>query len=156
TKIQLDDNMSNADRVVLCVAEIAGTAILVFLGCMGCATGVVNAVIPPEQAVTPATLLKPRFNETVGLCSPNFNSNITPVQAMLVEFILSLILVWVCCALWDSRNVGKDDSLAIRLGLTVAGLIMAGGSYTGANLNPARSFGPALINGDWDNHWVKY
>lgn len=35
-KIQITDNMSTVDRVVLCASEICGTFILVFLGCAGC------------------------------------------------------------------------------------------------------------------------
>ncbi|KAJ8976589.1 hypothetical protein NQ317_004687 [Molorchus minor] len=215
-KVQINDNMSTMDRVVLFVAEFAGTAILVLIGCMGCANQVADAKVSSEQvaltfglavmisvqifghisgchinpavtvaavtlgnipliqvpifiigqmlgglagfglikAVTPIDLVKPKFNESVSLCSPSFNPTLTPIQAMLVEFLLSLMLVLVCCAIWDSRNDGNTDSLSIRLGLTVAGLAMAGGPYTGANINPARSFGPALINGDWDYQWV--
>ncbi|VEN62162.1 unnamed protein product, partial [Callosobruchus maculatus] len=28
------------------------------------------------------------------------------------------------------------------------------GGFSGAHLNPARTFGPALINGDWAYHWI--
>ena len=43
------------------------------------------------------------------------------------------------------------------IGLTVAFDILAGGPVTGASMNPARSFGPALVQGYWEWHhlyWI--
>lgn len=88
------------------------------------------------------------------LCSPSPHPSLSTFQVFLTEFLLTLILIWVCCGVWDSRNSTKHDSVPIRLGLAVAGLAMAGGSLTGANMNPARSFGPAVLNGTWKLHWV--
>lgn len=47
-------------------------------------------------------------------------------QALIVEIMLTLCLVLVCCAVWDHRNTHLHDSLSIRFGLTIAGLAMAG------------------------------
>lgn len=107
-----------------------------------------------------------------GVCSPGLHRDVSPGQGLLVEFLATLILALVCCGVWDHRNSDKHDSVAIRFGLAIAVLAMAAvsnqrcsitqiillhfqGPYTGANMNPARSFAPALYNGDWDNHWVK-
>ena len=46
---------------------------------------------------------------------------------------------------------------AFGIGLTVAFNILAGGAVTGASMNPARSFGPALVQGFWTWHplyWI--
>ena len=50
---------------------------------------------------------------------------------------------------------GTFQSIAgFGIGLVVTADILAGGPLTGASMNPARSFGPALISGHWDNHLV--
>lgn len=41
--------MTTMDRIILCAGEIVATAILVFLGCMGCVTGIAGGSIPHEQ-----------------------------------------------------------------------------------------------------------
>ncbi len=55
--------------------------------------------------------------------------------------------------------MGTMDERAPKLGgfvvgLTYAACIMAIGPLTGASMNPARSFGPALIGWHWDWHWA--
>ena len=42
----------------------------------------------------------------------------------------------------------------IAIGLTVGLEAAFMGPITGASMNPARSFGPALIAGIWQHHWV--
>jgi aquaporin TIP len=42
---------------------------------------------------------------------------------------------------------------AFAIGLTVCFDILAGGPITGASMNPARSFGPALLTHEFSRHW---
>jgi aquaporin TIP len=77
---------------------------------------------------------------------------ITPLQGIVIEAVLTLFLVFVVYgAAVDSRAV-KLAPLAI--GLTVALDILFNGPLTGAAMNPARVFGPALASGHWHNHLV--
>lgn len=77
-----------------------------------------------------------------------------PVPAALgVEIILSFILMLVVMAVaTDARVAGGVAGLAV--GLTVMGDALMGGPLTGASMNPARSFGPALASGVWEAHWL--
>ncbi len=70
-----------------------------------------------------------------------------------LEVILSFCLMFVIVAVaTDSRAVGELAGIAI--GTTVSVCAYFGGPLTGASMNPARSLGPALLNGDLSQMWV--
>jgi MIP family channel proteins len=75
-------------------------------------------------------------------------------QAVLIEAILTFFLVWVifATAVDPEGAFGKIAGLAI--GFVIVMDIMMGGAFTGAAMNPARSFGPALLSGTWTAAWV--
>lgn len=76
-----------------------------------------------------------------------------PLQALGVEAVLTAVLMLVITSVaTDTRAVGQLAALAI--GGTVALDALWGGPVTGASMNPARSFGPALVSGLWEAHWV--
>ena len=52
----------------------------------------------------------------------------------------------------DTRAVGA--AAAIAIGGTVGLDALFGGPVTGASMNPARSFGPALAAGEWTDFWI--
>ncbi|XP_030744972.1 aquaporin AQPAe.a-like isoform X2 [Sitophilus oryzae] len=89
-----------------------------------------------------------------GVCVNTINTSITVWQGLAVEIVLSIILNLANCASWDARNSDKTDSVSIKIGLLVTVLNLGGGAYTGASMNPARSFGPAVMSGDFKDHWV--
>ena len=68
-------------------------------------------------------------------------------RTLLLEGAMSLVL-----ALVAFRSKGALAPLAV--GLTVGFCALVGGPLTGASMNPARSFGPALVGGEWEGHWI--
>lgn len=89
-----------------------------------------------------------------GVCTTQPHERLGFLQAVGVEIILTLSLILLVCAMWDPVNSHLQESSAIKFGFAVVGLSIAGGSLTGASLNPARSLGPALWSGVWNAHWV--
>jgi len=80
-------------------------------------------------------------------------THVGPALGLLVEFVLTFALMFVIMAMaTDARAAGGFAPLAI--GATVAFDALLGGALTGASMNPARSFGPALITGEWTHHWI--
>ncbi|XP_049822301.1 aquaporin AQPcic isoform X2 [Aethina tumida] len=75
-------------------------------------------------------------------------------QGFGVEVVLTFVLMLANCATWDPKNKHISDSVSLRIGLTVVILNLVGNSYTGASMNPARSFGPAIWNNNWTSFWI--
>lgn len=79
--------------------------------------------------------------------------SIDPVSALIYETLLTAMLMFVIMAVaTDTRAVGTGAAIAIGAAITAD--VLLGGGVTGASMNPARSFGPALVAGDWHEFWV--
>ena len=74
-------------------------------------------------------------------------------SAFVYELVLTAFLMFVIMAVaTDTRAVGA--AAAIAIGGTVGLDALFGGPVTGASMNPARSFGPALAAGEWSDFWI--
>ncbi len=74
-------------------------------------------------------------------------------QAFLMEIALTATLVSVILGTASAaQNVGTIGALGVGGYIALAGLWAA--PVSGTSMNPARSFGPALVSGDWNAYWV--
>jgi aquaporin Z len=74
-------------------------------------------------------------------------------QALLMEIVLTGVLVSVILGTASgAQNVGAIGALGVGGYIALAGLWSA--PVSGTSMNPARSFGPALVSGDWTSYWV--
>ncbi|KAL1491229.1 hypothetical protein ABEB36_011858 [Hypothenemus hampei] len=192
------------------MSELLATALLMFLGCMGCipqtdnppavhhmsalSFGLVVIVIIQifghvsgahlNPAVTIATILLKMISPAMGVvyivaqfigaafgfallrvlmpqdwvvrgfCATQPHPKSTPQQALAIEIIITCVLILVCCGVWDKRNAQKQDSVPARFGFIIAGISMVAGPISGASMNTARSFAPALLDGHYYNQWI--
>jgi len=86
------------------------------------------------------------------LGTPTVNAAVSPALAIVIEAVLTLFLVWTVFGTAVSPDAPKVAGFAI--GLIVAADILIGGPLTGAAMNPARHFGPAVVSGYLDNWYV--
>jgi MIP family channel proteins len=84
--------------------------------------------------------------------TPQLATDLTPGQGILVEAILTFFLVFVVHGTGVDERGRKVAGLAI--GATITLDILFGGPLTGAAMNPARVFGPAVAAGFWKGHYV--
>lgn len=100
-------------------------------------------------AVTVQALLG--FHGGLGATRPE--AGYSDLQALLMEVLLTGGLVSVVLgAASGAQNIGPLAAIAAGSYITLAGLWA--GPVSGASMNPARSFGPALIGGDLGTFWI--
>lgn len=94
---------------------------------------------------------------THGLTTSAFalSSGVNVWNAFVFEIVMTFGLVYTVYATAIDPKKGEVGIIApIAIGFIVGANILAGGAFEGASMNPAVSFGPALVSWDWTNHWV--
>jgi len=110
-----------------------------------------------------AGLLPPALQFSLGCHS--INPLLSTWQGFFCEVVFTFIFIFVVFATAVSPFVGKIAPMGggdygpgkltpFAVGMTILMLHSVGIPLTGASMNPARSFGPAVVHGCWDNHWV--
>ena len=87
------------------------------------------------------------------LGTPALGPGVTFAQGVVIETILTFLLLFTIFGVAVDPRAPQHIT-GFCIGLTVAFDILAGGPLSGASMNPARTFGPALVAGFWANHLV--
>ncbi|MBX9735995.1 MAG: aquaporin [Phycisphaerales bacterium] len=115
---------------VYIVAQLLGAA---------CAAGMLQLFLTPPVANHDV----PMLGATIGALTKSGNLG----AVIGIETILTASLVFVVLTTAVDKRGGVLGPQAI--GMTVTACILAAGPLTGASMNPARSFGPAVCGGHW-------
>lgn len=76
-------------------------------------------------------------------------------NAVVLEMVMTFGLVYTVYATAIDPKKGSLGTIApLAIGLIVGANILVGGAFDGASMNPAVSFGPAMVSWSWTNHWV--
>lgn len=107
----------------------------------GLAAALALRVLLPETAWQPSAI-----------GTPALGAGIAPIAGIAIEAILTVLLVLVIIGTTVDGRAPKIGGLAV--GLAVAADVLMGGPLTGAAMNPARWFGPAVAAGAYANWYV--
>ena len=118
---------------VYILAQLVGAALAAFL----------LSVIVPDPVWQP-----------VHLGTPMLSAGTNDVQAMLLEIVLTFFLVLAVFGTAVDPKGAWNAVGGFGIGAVLIFDILVGGPVTGAAMNPARVFGPALVSGTWDHHAI--
>jgi len=90
------------------------------------------------------------------LGAPALGQGVDGGQAVIIEAVLTFFLVWVIFATAADPRGSFKQIAGLAIGLTITMDVLMGGALTGAAMNPARAFGPQLVDRQWDDFWVWY
>jgi len=116
-----------------CVAQLLGAAGAAYL----------LSVIIPESAWRP-----------VSLGSTDLAPDFTRMHGMLLEAVLTFFVVFVYSWAGFGSEAGETRFGGFAVGLAIVAGVFVGAPFTGASMNPARTFGPAIAAHHWLNHGV--
>jgi len=102
-------------------------------------------------AVVAAGLLRALFGPGEHVGSTKLHT--TTGRGLVIEMLLTTLLVTVIINVANKHHLIGTQA-AFPVGATIAACGMFGGPLTGPSMNPARSFGPAVVSGYFSHQWV--
>ena len=117
--------------------------------------GIAAAFLLKATMVPAYPFANAHIGETLGIYSGSAGPEmISAWRVLVLEALAAFFLMWVIMGVAvDSKNKQHVGIAALAIGGVVAADILCFGPLTGASMNPARSFGPALVVGDWTLQW---
>jgi len=85
---------------------------------------------------------------------PQLASGVSMTQGLIAEIIATFMMMIVIMGVAVDKRGSFAIIAGLPIGLAITSLIFFAGPISGAAMNPARWFGPALINGDLSNALV--
>ncbi|XP_017339872.1 aquaporin-8a.1 [Ictalurus punctatus] len=135
--------------VTVCVYLVGGMELILlvpyvlaqmFGGMIG--AGLAKAISPPIQ-----------FSNASGAAFTAISSSADVGAGSVAEMVMTLFLTMVV-SMGAVNGRTRCQFAPFLIGLTVTANILAGGMISGACMNPARAFGPAVVANHWAYHWV--
>ncbi|EFN78638.1 Aquaporin AQPcic [Harpegnathos saltator] len=157
-------------------AEIVGTGILIFIGCMGCIGTMGPEPPPPMQTALTFGLtvnliimmlghvsgahLNPAV--TIGAIIVGLKTIPTAIIYILGQFVgatvgYGLLKTITPAELFSNGDLNSTVGLCVTVvhpGINSIQAVLIESPYTGCSMNPARTFGPAFWNNAWKDQWV--
>ena len=104
-------------------------------------------------ALLAALALKGVFPDADTLGNNSLADGVSVGSGLLAEVVMTAIFLFVIVSVATDRRVTPGFA-ALAIGLTLAAIHLVGIPLTGTSVNPARTFGPALVAGEWDHFWI--
>lgn len=80
--------------------------------------------------------------------------DVSVMGTIVIEMLLTFIWVFLSRSAESRKMMGLRDTAPLAVGATIIAAYLAAYRLTGGSMNPARTFGPALVYMDWEDHWI--
>ena len=92
--------------------------------------------------------------QMVHLGTPGLGQGVGVLKGLVLEAVMTFFLVLAVCGTALDPKGSRNAVAGFGIGTVLLFDILVGGPITGAAMNPARAFGPALVSKTWTNHLV--